>query len=780
MVAAVAAALAQVWFWRRTALTGIARATVCGIRLLVIAMTAWLLANPMTPWYGTLKPSRSLLLLDASASMDFKGADGLSRTAHAQAVREAVLSDPRLAGRVDVGWFGERFHPDKEPVAGDVIRKATRLGAALREVLATAGGPVALNAVVVVSDGATQDRQAVEAMAKIAAARKLPLAAVPVGVTHPVVNASIAACMVERRAAPGTVLPVTLTVQRLNCQEQQVKITLLERETQRVLDITTLSARPGGSGMETAELHLTTGVEPLHVLVKLDSLPGETTDADNETSFTVESTEPKIRVLFMEGTDALNSFGRNEITMLPDGVKQEDPNIEVDVFALNAHNAAGGSVLMHTTWSDPSTILKDRRGFPSTKEELFRYDLVICSDIPQVSFTKEQIAWTVELVAERGGGFVMIGGYTSFGTGLWDRTPWEKLIPVDMTYSGRGYLEQPFQTFWTTEGRLHPILANLPRQGETLAQILDAHPALLGTNFINRAKPAAVTLMRYRDAGGQPVITVQPYGKGRTMAFSSDITASWGRYHDTVWGPPSAQRGSRQGAAVGQLQRDDVENAEPRSASAVPPQPDSNAYFRRFWTSSIHWLTEKSVARNASRFFGGCAALTWAGEAPLEVFAIAADQALAEKIPSWRTVAFLRDNPSARATLRWQPAGNRFTGSLARPAGLADGENTIVVEAVSPDQKEKARSEFSVRVLPFDAESTNPQPQPDVLQNLAAATGAPLLHRSADVTAWLRSQQSAADEKALTASVPAWNRWPFIAALLGLLGLEWLIRRLYS
>ncbi|HEX2749417.1 MAG TPA: hypothetical protein VHM91_15515, partial [Verrucomicrobiales bacterium] len=427
IAAAIAAALAQVWFWKRTALGGLPRAAVCACRLLVIAGTGWLLANPMTPWHGDQQPSHMVLLLDASRSMDLKGEDGQTRAAQANAVREAVLKDPQLSSRVEVKWFGEHLFPGEMPAPEDAARKGTRLGAALREILAAEKGSSDLKAVVVVSDGAAQDASAVHEMAKMAARRKVPFAAVPVGISSPVVNAGIAACMVERRAAPGTQLPVSITVLRTNCQDQPLNVSLVERTSGKVIDSTDLSTRPGGAEMETVELHCTIGAEPVQIVAKLSPVTGESTLADNETSFTVESTEPKIRVLYMEGTDKPGSTGRNEVTMLPDGVRQEDPRIEMDTFTLNELNNAGGSVLMHATWTDPTDIRKDRRGYPRTKEELFRYDLVICSDIPRISFTKEQIEWTVELVSERGAGFVMIGGYTSFGTGQWDKTPWEKL-----------------------------------------------------------------------------------------------------------------------------------------------------------------------------------------------------------------------------------------------------------------------------------------------------------------------------------------------------------------
>ena len=83
--------------------------------------------------------------------------------------------------------------------------------------------------------------------------------------------------------------------------------------------------------------------------------------------------------------------------------------------------------------------------------------MVICSDIARAAFTREQLEWTVELVAQRGGGFVMIGGNTSFGAGGWDQTIWDGMIPIDM--SGRGTRRS--QIYW---GALRVVI---PSQAES-------------------------------------------------------------------------------------------------------------------------------------------------------------------------------------------------------------------------------------------------------------------------------------------------------------------------
>jgi hypothetical protein len=114
--------------------------------------------------------------------------------------------------------------------------------------------------------------------------------------------------------------------------------------------------------------------------------------------FRIGARKGKIRVIYMEGTVS----PPGEYRFIQDAL-QEDPNIECVCLEVN-NQLADKPILFRV--NDPS------RGFPSTREELFTYDVVICSDIARTAFTQEQLDWTVELVAERGGGFVMIGGYT--------------------------------------------------------------------------------------------------------------------------------------------------------------------------------------------------------------------------------------------------------------------------------------------------------------------------------------------------------------------------------
>ena len=225
-------------------------------------------------------------------------------------------------------------------------------------------------------------------------------------------------------------------------------------------------------------------------------------------------------------------------------------------------------------WSATSTmpcrgfhaLTNPGRGFPTTREELFSYDVVICSDITRTAFSDEQLAWTAELVGKRGGGFAMIGGMTSFGSGGWDQTVWDGLIPVDM--SGRGpqrseYYQGTLRVVIPPQAMDHPIW-RIVDNPERNREVLAALPTFYGTNLTDRLKPAATALgLSAGPVMGSRVVTVfscQTFGRGRTFAMSSDSTVDWGRDFETIWGE------------------------------------GDNRYFRKFWRNVVRWLAENSEA----------------------------------------------------------------------------------------------------------------------------------------------------------------------------------------
>ena len=222
------------------------------------------------------------------------------------------------------------------------------------------------------------------------------------------------------------------------------------------------------------------------LLAEVTELDHEATGENNRVPFRMVPRTKKVRVIYMEGGPP-NAFRRLSEALA------EDPDIEcLDI----------GTVLRGPGRTGLARKNDSRRGYPETRAELFTYDVVICSDIARASFTQDQLNWTVEMVAERGGGFAMVGGNQSYGAGQYHKTVWNGLIPVDM---GQWGLERGFENiiYWGA-GRLFRVVVPPESQGHPIwhfaddparnRAILQKMPVFYGCNLVDRLKPAATIL----------------------------------------------------------------------------------------------------------------------------------------------------------------------------------------------------------------------------------------------------------------------------------------------
>lgn len=69
---------------------------------------------------------------------------------------------------------------------------------------------------------------------------------------------------------------------------------------------------------------------------------------------------------------------------------------------------------------------------PNSLQDLAGYDGVVFSDVPAHKLTEKHMTLVRDYVEQLGGGFMMIGGRSSFGVGGYYRTPIEDVLPVKM------------------------------------------------------------------------------------------------------------------------------------------------------------------------------------------------------------------------------------------------------------------------------------------------------------------------------------------------------------
>ena len=264
------------------------------------------------------------------------------------------------------------------------------------------------------------------------------------------------------------------------------------------------------------------------VTVKADPLPGELNPDNNEGGTFVTVVKGGINVLLIDKQRAW------EPQLIYDALAR-DPRIQVKPVWLRGSGAI-----------DPNA----GRLFDFKTQ---KYDVIIVGDVTAKQMRAVQPdPDPLEQVRQRvqdGAGFLMIGGYASFGgdadapgTGDWKGTPVETLLPVDLGVRGQveGSPLYGLKMLPTEDGlRLYSHVVRLTG-GDVKAET-DAWKALPGLQGANRLAvrqgPIVHVLAESEEKDPQtgkahPLLVEQDYGNGRVLAFAGDTTSRWIRDPD--------------------------------------------------------------------------------------------------------------------------------------------------------------------------------------------------------------------------------------------------------
>lgn len=267
-------------------------------------------------------------------------------------------------------------------------------------------------------------------------------------------------------------------------------------------------AAAGRSGGNIRKLRLSIGPEP-----------GEAVADDNEAEVHVLMTQPRIRVVYVEGTI------RPEYRSLKRFL-ETDPNVEF----MGLVRASG-----NTFWAQGSLAGRKLAALPTSDEDFKLFDVLILGDLDRTFLTDAQMTRIRKFVND-GGGLLMLGGHNSFGPGGYADTPVEQVLPVTVGNRQQPQEATPFVPQLTAAGQAHPVFDGIAGffpgpAGQAAREDLPKLPELLGCVSVPSAKPAASVLAvhpsRRNETGPLPVLVVQPVGAGRSAAFTADTTRLW-------------------------------------------------------------------------------------------------------------------------------------------------------------------------------------------------------------------------------------------------------------
>lgn len=738
LVAAIGIIAVLLLAYRVAVTPGNRRWLLFALRAMVFSGLLVLLLNPIDRREDPLppKPPSVAMLVDCSQSMSLG-----QQESRLDRVRRTIESSSRSIKSerpydLDLYRFGSRLTKVPSVAALNASDDASLLDQALDRLPArlTEDPP---RAVILFSDGAVRESEALGNVAAAFRDRGIPIYAMLPDHDQLQGDIAVTKLTVPQRVASGDQATIQAVIEHHGFDQERLLVTV--RPANRPLS-RPLASLPITLTQPSTSCELVVTADPSlgDLVLEVPLFNGEAVDTNNRVMFQLGERSRQLKVLYMEGT-----AGR-EYRWIEEAL-QEDPDIECVSMVVNNQYAARPTL---------QRINDSYRGFPSTREELFEYDVVICSDISRAAFTPEQINWTTELVAQRGGGFVMIGGHTSFGSGGWDRTPWEKLIAFDMT-GRRDYLNQSFSIEVPTDAESHPIwkLVDDPNQNRAALQSM---PSFRGTNLISRVKPAA-TLLGQTDGpllrvGVMPVFACETYGRGRTFAMATDSTADWGRYFESNWGE------------------------------------GDNRYFRKFWRNVIRWLAENSRA-SQYRLIVRTDQVIYGRDEPIQVMAEAYDEGM-QVTTNYRVTASLVAADAANVDLS-QPGNvnlevhsgwQQYVGSLpCTPAASPDQtihpmqSVQLIVQAWDGDE-EVARETVHLQLLNQSEEWLRPQTRPETLREVADVGGGRMLDNQQDLDQLLRSFESSPGE-VLVHRLPLWDHSLIWATLVGALAIEWTLRR---
>jgi len=280
-------------------------------------------------------------------------------------------------------------------------------------------------------------------------------------------------------------------------------------------------------------------------------------------------------------------------------------------------------------------------------------------------------------------------------------------------------------------------------------------PKLYGCNLVDHAKAGAIVLgqdpNRRNSSGPLLLLAAQEIGRGRSIAFTSDTTRSWGRDFETLWGEP-------------------IDPALPLSEANC-----DSRYYRQFWVNAVRWLaagklgkTNSAVtlelARNYTTPGGKVTANVKVRDSQLSQQS-GAEVAVVLSAPDKKSVSFKAD---------YDPASRSYITQLF-PA--TRGDYTVTATAARQGQPLGQDQQLLVSE-DIDGEMADVRAQPDLMARLAKVSGGQSFTAAGELTKSIAAALTKQPEEIINYERhPLWDKAWLLATVLGLLTLEWSFRR---
>jgi uncharacterized membrane protein len=776
--------LGLIWLqWRSGPVLPRARSTALWVfRSAVLVALVAIGLNPVhvsvTP--GALNRPEVHVLLDASQSMRLGSPE--PRWDESTAILRTALDRHQDHADVRIYRFGESLvavNPGALHGGGSLARPDdadTQLATAFRQLTGRLGRD-APAAVVVVSDGRVRHPEKLEEMAADWHRRRVPVHVVPVGQAAQGGDVAIVAAVAPTKARKQSQVPINVFLRSFGFAGQRTELQLQAlddagsfRRTLNSLPVTLQD------GVQTLTVAFRTELDLKRLRLHVPPPPGDLAAANNDFPLEIEIDRTKIRVLLLDGSPDPN------LRLAPGLVNDPgfdsaapyapfrdallaDPDIQCTVYHVTSSGEPLRVPTKETAHLGPA--------FPRTAAELLAYDSLVLSNVPSECLSEEVLGWVEEWIGKRGGGLMMAGGPRGFGAGGWSGNVIERMLPVELR-NAPDWDAAP-ATPEPTGAELHPIWRLFEDERATRAA-LRILPESMGRNDWLRVKPQSGTLLAAKTAGSgagtPPLLAVGVYGRGRTIALATPVSAPWSPRFTRQWG-----------------------------------EGEDNRHFARFVRNTIYWLTEDSAIGRRRLVAGTDKRYYRPGEA-VSIAAQTFDES-ANRTGRYRVVAMLEPKQFDGADLppcpvKWPAGRPRTSGETGTLAGWGE-EIELSLDAESKEHSlalplaemlangsagqafkleltayegptQIDSSSLDVQVLSDPHEQQNPLPNREFLEGLARATGGKVVTSGRELGDLLAGLPIAEGPQTVRRT-PLWSVEWLLGGLIVLLAAEWFWRR---
>lgn len=700
------------------------------IRAAIIVMVILAMLRPTLVLMQSRKQSATLVVLaDKSRSLSVRGEEnGTTRWESQRATLENARGElARIGNDVEVKayTFDEELHPvavsDGRIALGDwPDGKQTAIGHALEEVLRQESGKRLLG-IIMLSDGAQRAYPPRDVLPQAAAARLKHL------------GEPLFAVLVGQPRGPGQLQDVAVTdlltdptvfVKNELAISAQVRI---DGYVNRAIPVKLEVETPAGKTETVAQPTVTATRDGQRIPLNFSYIP----ETPGEYKVTIKLEEQKEELV--TANNRLSTF----VQVLKGGVNVlyiEGFPGRPELPALVRSLESSRDVHVHSV-----LLRRNQENRPADIGEWFKpgkCDVYILGNVDTSAFKPQELIDLTQVVS-KGAGLIMLGGLRSFGPGGYGESPLADVLPIvigrleSQPFDGPVpkdlHLPGPLKIRPTPEGQ-----KRLLRLAATLAEsaaIWNKLPPLKdGANRFADVKPNALVLAT--DDKDHPLLVTQNFGEGRVLAFAGDSTWRW-------------------------------------------KLRDFEKEHKRFWRQIVLWLAKKDESSEGSVWIKLAQRRVLPGQ-HVE-FTVGAQSPSGEPASNAVFQVEVEAPGSKKSVLHVVRDAEGTSGSFRETE--QPGDYTIRVTATQ-DGRELGAAKSRFLVVEQDLELDNPTADATLMENLATSSGGKAIVPE-ELPALIR--QLAANTQELEVQTETkrtfWDTWPFFLVFVGLLGVEWYLRK---